>query len=141
LNGHKIIPSESDFVLKDNESKDKNQNSINTEIYNNILYDIRHKQGIIQEKIQLDGTEHNSRSIIKNRKRKEKDKKVNLTPSEINGYMPKREDFDHEYINDAELLISEIEFSEDDTQSDIDLKLNMLKVYNAELLERDKRKS
>ena len=80
--------------------------------------------------------------MIKNRRRKDKTgEPIANTPKEINGFLSKREDFDVEYNNDAELMISDIEFYEDDTQADIDLKLKMLAIYNSELEERNKRKS
>lgn len=85
-----------------------------------------------------DPKNHTSRSIVKNRNKKDQ---INITSaSEIVGFWPKREEFDNEYLNDAELEIAEIEFMEDDTKSEIDLKLNVLKVYNKQLEEREKRK-
>lgn len=38
----------------------------------------------------------------------------NQNGAEIVGYMPKRGDFDIEFDNDAELLLAEMEFSEED---------------------------
>ena len=38
----------------------------------------------------------------------------NSNASEIVGYMPKRGDFDIEFDNDAELLLAEMEFNDDD---------------------------
>lgn len=35
------------------------------------------------------------------------------------GYMPDREDFNIEYDNDAELLLEEMEFREDDKKSEL----------------------
>lgn len=60
--------------------------------------------------------------------------------SEIVGYMPLRGDFDVEYDNDAELLLAEMEFTEDDTPAEIELKFKVLDIYNARLDERIKRK-
>lgn len=95
---------------------------------------------MIQEICNKEGRFNSSRSIIKNRNRKDQNANINTTANEIIGYWPKREDFDIEYLNDAELEIAEIEFQDDNTQTEKDLKLNMLKVYNSELDEREKRK-
>lgn len=38
----------------------------------------------------------------------------NQSASEIIGFMPKRGDFDIEFDNDAELLLAEMEFNDDD---------------------------
>jgi len=79
-----------------------------------------------------------SRSLVKNRNRK--DQKNIYTAEEILGYWPKREEFDVEYLNEAELEIADLEFLEEDTQEEIDLKLNVLRVYNMHLEEREARK-
>ncbi len=59
---------------------------------------------------------------------------------EVIGYMPLRGDFTIEYDNDAELLLADMEFFDDDTQSEQDLKYEILKLYNAKLDERIRRK-
>ena len=56
------------------------------------------------------------------------------------GYMPKRGDFDHEYDMDADLLLADMEFFDDDTESDIKLKNDVIELYNARLDERIRRK-
>jgi transcriptional adapter 2-alpha len=85
-----------------------------------------------------DNKNNRSRSLAKNRNRK--DQVPINSASEILGYWPKREEFDIEYLNDAELEIAELEFLENDTPEEIKLKHNVLKVYNAQLEEREKRK-
>ena len=60
--------------------------------------------------------------------------------SELAGYMPRREDFDFEHDNDAELLIADMEFSADDSKEDKDLKVEVIKIFNSKLDERQKRK-
>ncbi len=42
--------------------------------------------------------------------------KTGNSPAEIVGYMPKRSDFEVEYDNDAELLLAEMEFTDEDTE-------------------------
>jgi len=54
--------------------------------------------------------------------------------------MPKRGDFDIEYDNDAELLLAEMEFNDDETEKEILIKYKVLDIYNARLDERLKRK-
>ncbi|ORZ06484.1 hypothetical protein BCR42DRAFT_427211 [Absidia repens] len=52
---------------------------------------------------------------------------------EIQGYMPKRKEFEVEYDNDAEQVIKDLSFYGDDTEQDIRLKLIMLGIYNNKL--------
>lgn len=55
--------------------------------------------------------------------------------------MPLRGDFDVEFDNDAELLLAEMEFNEDDKPGEIEMKYKILDLYNARLDERIKRKN
>lgn len=82
------------------------------------------------------GKDHNNnqRSLIKNRFNK------NNSVEEILGYLPRREEFDTEFLNDAELEVAEVEFFEEDTPDDIELKIKTLEVYNLHLDERNARK-
>lgn len=63
------------------------------------------------------------------------------TVSELAGYMPLRGDFDVEYENEAELIVADMEFSEDDHPTERALKLEVLSIYNAKLDERARRKA
>lgn len=45
-----------------------------------------------------------------------------------------------EYDNDAELLLAEMEFNDDDTPEEFDMKMRLLHIYNHKLDERIKRK-
>ena len=54
--------------------------------------------------------------------------------------MPKRGDFDNEYDDEAETRIWEMEFLDEDTKEERDLKLKVLEYYNARLDERIRRK-
>lgn len=49
--------------------------------------------------------------------------------TEISGYNAKRQEFDPEYDNDAELSLAEMEFKETDTEIDRELKLRVLRIY------------
>jgi len=48
--------------------------------------------------------------------------------------------FDIEYDNDAELLLAEMEFNDDDKDYEIEMKMKVLDIYNLRLEERIKRK-
>jgi len=63
-----------------------------------------------------------------------------LPGAELAGYMPRRGDLDMEWDNEAEQTISEMEFSAEDTKADRDLKLDVIRIFNAKLDEREKRK-
>ena len=60
--------------------------------------------------------------------------------SQIVGYMPKRGDFDQEYDVDADTLLADLEYFEDDTEQDIKLKNDVIELYNARIDERIRRK-
>lgn len=64
----------------------------------------------------------------------------NYPGSELAGYMPRREDFDVEHDNDAEHLIADMEFAAEDSAADKDLKVEVIKIFNSKLDEREKRK-
>ena len=59
---------------------------------------------------------------------------------DVVGYMEKRGDFEQEYDMDAELLLTDMEFFEDDTAEQIKLKNSVIELYNARLDERIRRK-
>lgn len=47
--------------------------------------------------------------------------------------MPLRQEFDVEYDNEAELLLAEMEFLDDDTEEEKRIKNNILEIYNLRL--------
>jgi len=61
--------------------------------------------------------------------------------SEFAGFMPKRRDFEVEFENDAEMYLADLEFYEDDTAEDRQIKFRQLDVYNKVLDEREERKN
>lgn len=64
----------------------------------------------------------------------------NLLPgAALNGYMPLRSDFDVEYEDDAELLVSDLELRSEDA-ADCTFKHRVLQIYDCKLRERDRRK-
>lgn len=54
--------------------------------------------------------------------------------------MPKRGDFDQEYDGDADTLLADLEYFDDDTEQDIKLKNDVIELYNARIDERIRRK-
>lgn len=52
---------------------------------------------------------------------------------DILGYMPLRGDFDFEYENEAEILLSEMNFTEEDTKEELTIKYSILEIYNKRL--------
>ncbi len=54
--------------------------------------------------------------------------------------MPLRGDFDYEHENDAELLLADMEFTEQDTSEEVEIKNKVLSIYDLKLKERYKRK-
>mmetsp|Transcript_24035 Transcript_24035/g.30080 ORF Transcript_24035/g.30080 Transcript_24035/m.30080 type:complete len:539 (-) Transcript_24035:511-2127(-) len=63
-----------------------------------------------------------------------------LIGAELFGYMPLRGDFDVEHDNQAEVMIADLEFKDDDTPDDRLLKQKILRAYEERLEEREKRK-
>lgn len=59
---------------------------------------------------------------------------------QVVGYWPLRGDFDIEYDNDAELILADMEFRPEDTPEQIELKLQVIEIYNSKLDERIYRK-
>lgn len=64
----------------------------------------------------------------------------NYPGSELAGFMPRRGDFDLEWDNEAEHMIADMEFSTEDSKADRDLKVEVIKIFNSKLDEREKRK-
>ncbi len=54
--------------------------------------------------------------------------------------MPLRDDFDVEHQNDAELLLSDMQFNDDDHERERQLKIQIVQIYNRRLDERERRK-
>ena len=60
--------------------------------------------------------------------------------AEILGYLPKRDELEIEFLNDAELPLAELEFLDEDTELDKKIKNDVLIAYNYELDERAEHK-
>jgi len=59
---------------------------------------------------------------------------------EIVGYLPKRDEFDIEFLNDAELELAELEFSDNENENYKKIKFDVLTAYNYQLDEREIRR-
>ncbi|KAI7863179.1 hypothetical protein BDF14DRAFT_1734506 [Spinellus fusiger] len=59
---------------------------------------------------------------------------------EVQGYMPRRFEFETEHENDAEQFVKDMTFNEEDTQEEMDLKIMVLDIYNSRLDRRIERK-
>eukprot|EP01100_Stratorugosa_tubuloviscum_P014384 TRINITY_DN7671_c2_g1_i1.p1 TRINITY_DN7671_c2_g1~~TRINITY_DN7671_c2_g1_i1.p1 ORF type:complete len:490 (+),score=181.15 TRINITY_DN7671_c2_g1_i1:47-1516(+) len=60
--------------------------------------------------------------------------------NEQTGFMPKREEFEIEWENDAEQILTDLAFNDDDTAEEREIKLNVLRAYNQKLEERVRRR-
>lgn len=74
-----------------------------------------------------------------------KSKPLTSTPSchEVQGYMPGRLEFEHEYENEAEMSVKDLEFDQDlaeGADDEVQLKLTILDIYNSRLSRRADRK-
>ncbi|KAL2632549.1 hypothetical protein R1flu_004028 [Riccia fluitans] len=84
------------------------------------------------------GADDHSNRSVGGKKPKSEDNKG--SPEMAPGYLPKRHEFDPEYDNDADLLLAEMEFKDNDIETDRELKLRILHIYLARLAERKRRK-
>lgn len=138
------LPSQEDVIICNSRTSDfsynDSRNLDNQKREDELREIVINKQGLIPENLLNKDNKNNnrSRSIVKNRNRK--DQKNVTTADEIIGYWPKREEFDVEFLNEAEIEIAELEFLEEDTPEDRELKLNVLQIYNMHLAEREARK-
>lgn len=60
---------------------------------------------------------------------------------EITGFHAKRCEFDPEFDNDAEALVAQLEFREDDSPEEREEKLALFRIYNKRLTERERRRA
>ncbi|XP_031492465.1 transcriptional adapter ADA2-like isoform X2 [Nymphaea colorata] len=86
----------------------------------------------------ISSEDHSERSIGGKRPKVSGDDGPSLT--ELSGYNPKRQEFDPEYDNDAEKPLGEMEFKDNDSEADRELKLRVLRIYLSRLDERKRRK-
>ena len=68
-------------------------------------------------------------------------KREKTTPAEFAGYMPKRDEFETEYHNDAEYHLNSMVFQQDEEPAEFYRKVKLLESYNELLKERELRGS
>jgi len=137
--------------------KEKNDYLINDNIVSLNNYSKEQlKQNKIKENKLLSNIEQNmgyipfaesskpNRSLLKNfnlqKKLDEKNKIVNQNIYDNLGYWSKRKEFDIEFRNEAEILLSELEFKDSDDPETINMNYKILENYNNILDEREERK-
>ncbi|CAM9198537.1 unnamed protein product, partial [Ectocarpus fasciculatus] len=69
-----------------------------------------------------------------------RDRIAQLPGADLSGFMPLRQDFEFEHENSAEIILADMEFSDSEHPSESALKLDVVKIYNQKLDERDRRK-
>ena len=127
---------------------DKNYSNINTEEIlnqnkikeNKLLLNIENNIGYIPfaESNKLKRTLAKNYNIKNNSE--EKSKINNINTYDTLGYWTKRKEYEVEYKNEAEILMSEIEFKDSDAPRTINMYYKILQNYNNILEEREERK-
>lgn len=135
------IPNRADVGC---DGRDKNNKPI---IIEKILQEgLKRKEKFMEEKLASGEQEHKEAKAgyeddnISDTSRRQKAENPISDVRSLVGYMPKRGDFDTEYDEEAETRICEMEFNDDDTEEEIQLKFKVLEYYNARLDERIRRK-
>jgi transcriptional adapter 2-alpha len=101
------------------------------------LYRIRVTQGYTRGELVERDKGFGQKNINKQELR---DRMANLAGHDLPGFLPLRGDYDYEYENDAERMLSEMEFTHDEHPSEKALKLQIIGIYNHKLKERVRRK-
>ena len=129
------LPSEKIININYNS---KNKLKINKKEENNYLSEIQKNIGYIP----FSEINKPNRSISKNIKKDNKDvnKPINQNIYDNLGYWVKREDYDIEFKNEAEIQLSELEFRDEDTPTQIKNNYKCLQNYNNVLDQREERK-
>ena len=118
----------------------KNEMKKNKEKENNILLKIGNNLGYIP--FSIDNNNSNRSININRKKEKSEHNNSNILQNACNtlGYCQKRNEFDVEYKNDAEIELMEIEYKENDSQNIKDMYDKVLFNYNNILAKREERK-
>ncbi|XP_024363193.1 transcriptional adapter ADA2 isoform X3 [Physcomitrium patens] len=88
-----------------------------------------------------DGAQSNRTLGGKKPKPLAEDNKGGITSTDQTGYHAKRQEFEPEYDNEAEHQLADMEFKDNDHETDRELKLRMLHIYISRLDERKRRKN
>lgn len=134
-------PEESKIIINENRNIKESQKEMNKALNEKMLlkYSSNKMNKIEASEEEIKKHKRNLRSLCI---RKSKKGGGSESISDILGCKPKRKEFEHEFINDIEVELSPIEFSEnnDEKEKDLKIKLDMFKDYNLILKEREKRK-
>ena len=134
-------PEESKIIINENRNIKESQRDLNKALNEKMLLKYSSNKMNKIEASEEENKKHkrNLRSLCI---RKSKKGGGSESISEILGCKPKRKEFEHEFINDIEVELSPVEFSEnnDEKEKDLKIKLDMFKDYNLILKEREKRK-
>ena len=113
-----FIPNNSDLIYIDNRTYDHLKSSYNLNMERSLMEKISRNPGVEQKKPNKD----------------------NIIDEETIARNISRGEFESEYINNAELKIADLEFFEDDTEDERNIKYELLQQYNFLIDEREKRK-
>ncbi|XP_062101691.1 transcriptional adapter ADA2a-like isoform X2 [Humulus lupulus] len=108
----------------------------NAEVCGTDLEKVIPNESQIKDEIKLEESQLD-RSIGE-KKPHSRDEEPSIT--EFSGYNFKRQEFEIEYDNDAEQLLADMEFKDNDTNVERELKLRVLRIYSKKLDERKRRK-
>ena len=125
------------FYLSHLQKKKKHKKNYNTKPKNNFStnYFSNYKKNALSNRTVTCNNNNNFENVIT-----EENQKILTDPSNYLGYMPKRNEFEYEFKNCAELELTELEFNDDDSEEMIILHNEILKHYNEILIKREERK-
>ena len=133
-------PEENKIIIDKNKKINEEQLLINKQINNEMIKNFSSNRGnsTVENEKENQNIKRNSRSLCVRKNSKGGGAE---SVSEILGVHPKRKEFDNEFLNDAEIELSHLEFSENENEKDLNIKMELLKDYNLILKEREKRKN
>lgn len=125
------------FLPQPPSKKKKHKKNYNTKPKNNFStnYFSNYKKNALSNRTVTCNNNNNFENVIT-----EENQKILTDPSNYLGYMPKRNEFEYEFKNCAELELTELEFNDDDSEEMIILHNEILKHYNEILIKREERK-
>ena len=133
-------PDESKIIIDENKKINEKQLLINKQINNEMIKNFSSNPGnsTFETEKESQNIKRNSRSLCVRKNSKGGGAE---SVSEILGVHPKRKEFDNEFLNDAEIELSHLEFNDKENEKDYNIKMELLKDYNLILKEREKRKN
>ena len=134
-------PDENKIILDENKKIKENQLSANKKKLNEEMIKFnsyKTSNSTIENEKESQNIKRNSRSLCV---RKNNRGGGAESVSEILGVKPERKEFDNEFLNDCEIEISHLEFNGNESERDLNIKMDILKDYNLILKEREKRKN